>query len=177
MLIEIPVIWLITINVLAWPVIQMAVAWWATQLPAEMFDPQSSMFRPRTWEKDGDIYTHTFAIKKWKELLPDAATWFQKGFPKKTLTAADANYLARFIQETCRGEAAHWVMMGATPLFFLWNPWWADLIMIAYAVMANLPCILTQRYNRLRLTRSLSAQSSRTRFAHPSRPHGSGPLP
>jgi len=42
------------------------------------------------------------------------------------------------------------------PIFFLWNPWWADLIIVIYAVAANVPCILAQRYNRLRFHRLLA---------------------
>ncbi|MCF7734052.1 MAG: hypothetical protein K9N23_20380 [Akkermansiaceae bacterium] len=37
-----------------------------------------------------------------------------------------------------------------------WNSWWADAVMAAYAIAANLPCILAQRYNRLRLRRLLA---------------------
>ncbi len=36
-------------------------------------------------------------------------------------------------------------------LFFLWNPAWAGWVMVLYATLANGPCIITQRYNRVRL--------------------------
>ena len=35
----------------------------------------------------------------------------------------------------------------------LWNPWFLGLLMLAYAVIANLPCLIVQRYNRARLLR------------------------
>ena len=41
--------------------------------------------------------------------------------------------------------------MAAGPVFLLWNPWWLGLLMFAYAVIANLPCLIVQRYNRARL--------------------------
>jgi glycosyl-4,4'-diaponeurosporenoate acyltransferase len=41
-------------------------------------------------------------------------------------------------------------------VFFLWNPWWGDAVIIVYAIGANLPCILAQRYNRLRLRHLLA---------------------
>jgi hypothetical protein len=41
--------------------------------------------------------------------------------------------------------------IASAPVFFLWNPWWGDLIIVLYALVANLPCILVQRYNRFRL--------------------------
>ncbi|XHR29632.1 MAG: glycosyl-4,4'-diaponeurosporenoate acyltransferase [Chthoniobacteraceae bacterium] len=163
MLIELPVAWLVAINVLGWPVIHIAVSWGATQLPLDTFAPESWMFRPRKWEKGGAIYAHCVAIKRWKGCLPDAAPWFRKGFPKNKLAALAPDYLERFIQETCRSEAAHWMTMAAAPIFFLWNFWWVDLIMVFYAIMANLPCILTQRYNRLRLTRLLWERKHRPR--------------
>ena len=56
---------------------------------------------------------------------------------------------------SCIGKRA----LGCAPLFFLWNPWWADLIMLTYALMANLPCIFAQRYNRLRFQRLLARRS------------------
>jgi glycosyl-4,4'-diaponeurosporenoate acyltransferase len=46
--------------------------------------------------------------------------------------------------------------MACAPVFFLWNPWWSDLIIVAYALTANLPCILAQRYNRARFQRLLT---------------------
>ncbi len=151
--IELPAAGIVVLNIIGWPAIHFSLGWFATQLSQDFFDPQSWLFQPRHWERL--FYEHAFAIKRWKGLLPDAAPWFRHGFPKKNLSKRDPAYLARYIQETCRGEAAHWMMMLAAPIFFLWNPWWADLIMVAYALLANLPCILAQRYNRLRVTRLL----------------------
>ena len=92
-------------------------------------------------------------MRRWKGLLPDGAALFKKGFRKKKLNARDPGYMERFVKETCRGEAVHWAVLGCSFLFFLWNPWWAGLIMVVYALAANLPCIVTQRYNRIRLMR------------------------
>ena len=48
------------------------------------------------------------------------------GFAKGTLAGRKAGCLRRFIRETCRGELGHWFALGCAPVFFLWNPWWAD---------------------------------------------------
>ena len=72
------------------------------------------------------------------------------------LTGTDPDYLRRFIRETWRGELCHWLAIGGAPVFLLWNPWWGDLIIVAYALAANLPCILAQRYNRARFQRLLA---------------------
>jgi glycosyl-4,4'-diaponeurosporenoate acyltransferase len=44
-----------------------------------------------------------------------------------------------------------------TPAFVVWNPWWVEIAMVVYALAANLPCLLVQRYNRARLARLLGA--------------------
>ncbi|MGZ8762879.1 MAG: glycosyl-4,4'-diaponeurosporenoate acyltransferase CrtO family protein [Acidimicrobiia bacterium] len=36
--------------------------------------------------------------------------------------------------------------------------------MVAYAFVANIPCLLVQRYNRVRLLRVLARQKRSTRF-------------
>ncbi len=76
---------------------------------------------------------------------------FRPGFPKKKLRSRDVDYLQIFYLETCRAEYAHWLTMCGVVPFCLWNEWWAALIMLAYALIVNLPCIIAQRYNRARL--------------------------
>jgi hypothetical protein len=53
--------------------------------------------------------------------------------------------------ETGRAEYTHLFAMLPAPIFFIWNPWWGGIIMIIYAVIINVPCIIAQRYNRARL--------------------------
>ncbi|MDH4268926.1 MAG: glycosyl-4,4'-diaponeurosporenoate acyltransferase, partial [Dehalococcoidia bacterium] len=84
---------------------------------------------------------------------PDGAAVFKSGFRKKHLKNQDALYLQRFIIETCRAELAHWVIFVFSFLFFIWNAWWIGMIMVAYALIVNIPCIIAQRYNRARLKR------------------------
>lgn len=45
--------------------------------------------------------------------------------------------------------------MSAAPFFFLWNPVALGAAMVVYALVANAPCLLVQRYNRARLLRLL----------------------
>ena len=149
--IELPIAWVITLNIAGWPVIQFGLAWAFTRMPVTWFKPPE----PRAWERGGRFYEGVFGIKGWKGWLPDAARWFGGGFAKGTLAANHPDYLRRFVRETWRGEICHWVALGFAPVFFLWNPWWADLVMFGYALLANLPCIVVQRYNRLRLQRLL----------------------
>lgn len=147
--IELPIPWIVSLNALGWPSIQLALAWAFTRLPDSLFHPPS----PAEFEADGDFYQSAFRIRAWKDRLPDAATWFSGGFAKARMRQAAPEYLRRFIRETWRGELCHWTALAFTPLFFAWNPWWGDMIVTAYALSANLPCILAQRYNRIRLQR------------------------
>ena len=147
--------WLITLNIFGWITIHLGISFVCSKIPVRSFNPSSRFFKASKIENKGKIYSGFFKIKKWKNLLPDGARLFKGGFPKKNLADCSPAYLDIFILETCRAEITHWLQVSAAPVFFLWNPWWAGVIMIAYALSVNMPCILLQRYNRLRLMRVL----------------------
>ncbi|WAC21113.1 hypothetical protein OVA24_06915 [Luteolibacter sp. SL250] len=156
MWIELPVPWIIALNVITLPVLQIGCAYAFTRLPDRWFDspvPSRPPAKP----------TMPVFLRKWKRLLPDGASWFAGGFRKRSLASRDAGYLRRFISETRRGEACHWVALGLCAIPFLWNPWWGCGVISLYALAANLPCILLQRINRARLLGLLSqgGQASR----------------
>lgn len=151
MLVELSIGWVIALNIIAWAVIQLGLAWGFTQLPPERFNLDGFFARPRSWERSGRFYETVFGIKPWKDKLPDAASWFRGGFAKASLNSRSPDTLARFARETWRGEVVHWLALLALPIFCIWNPWWAVGVNAAFAAVANLPCILVQRYNRARL--------------------------
>lgn len=153
MIVTLPVIWLIVVNILAWLIIHIGIAWLGTQLPENYFDPNRWPYFSQKWESNGVVYESFFAIRIWKDLLPDGAAMFKGGFRKKNLLGWDPEYLERFEKETCRGEAVHWIVFAFSLLFFLWNPWWVGIIMVLYGIIANIPCIVAQRYNRIKLAR------------------------
>jgi glycosyl-4,4'-diaponeurosporenoate acyltransferase len=155
MLIELPDLYIVIIDFVLWFIIHISVAYIATIIPVSSINTESWLFRERNWEKNGKIYETCFKIKKWKELLPDGSAIFKKGFRKKRMTSINKEFVNRFIIETCRAEAAHWVVILFSPVFFIWNYPWAGIIMILYAMLANIPCILAQRYNRIRFKRIL----------------------
>ena len=159
MLVEVPVIWLVVANVLGWLVIHLGVAWLVTQFPDRIFRPDDWLYRSRTWESGGRFYEKTFRIRAWKDLLPDGAALFRKGFRKRRLKTGSREYLELFVRETCRGEFAHWIVLSCSLLFFLWNPLWAGCAMVGYALVVNVPCIIAQRYNRIRLSRVVARRS------------------
>lgn len=148
MRLELPIAVVIALNALMWPVIQLGLAWGFTRMPARWFDP------PRGWRCPGETparYERWFRVHLWKDSLPDGASWFAGGVPKSRIGGTSAGALRRFAIETWRGELCHWAAMAFTPLCFLWNPPWACAVMATYAVLANLPCVMVQRYNRIRI--------------------------
>jgi len=156
MLIELSIPVVIVLNITAWVVIQLGLAWAFTQMDASRFNQDGFLARTRHWERKGRVYARLFGIKRWKELLPDGASWFSCGVAKARLQGKSEDVLGQFARETWRGELVHWLALLALPVFCLWNPWWAVAVNAAYAVAANLPCILVQRYNRARLNRVLT---------------------
>ena len=135
----------IILNSGAWAAIQLGFVFIANRIPA-----QRLIVRPRNWERNGRVY-HWLAVRWWKNQLPDAGGWFANGFSKRKLRNRSKPELNRFAREARRGELAHWCAIGALPLFALWNTRVGMLINATYAAVANLPCIIAQRYNCARL--------------------------
>ena len=156
--------WIIATNILVWVVLQLGAAWAFTRMPGDWFD--------RDWTSTNStgvrIYEQIFRIKVWKDRLPDGATWFAGGVAKSKLGAVNTHAVSIKIRETWRGELCHWTVIGFLPLFVIWNPWWGVLINAFYVIVANLPCILVQKYNRVRL---LHLASRLRRIANHGDPH------
>lgn len=155
MWIDLPPLWIGLANALVIPAVHLGVSWFATRLPDSFFAaPAAGVAR---WE--GRVYEQVFRIRAWKDALPDAAPWFG-GVAKARLASRDTAYLRAFARETRRGEWAHWVQLALLNVCLLWTPLpWAWII-IGYAILSNLPCILNQRYTRLRLGRVLRRDGS-----------------
>lgn len=156
MWLDLPNLWIVTLNVIGIPAIHLGISWLYTKMDRSRFDPASPFYRERSWERDGDFYQRLFRIRLWKAKLPDAASWFD-GFAKRSLKERDPAYLQTFIAETCRGEAAHYAQILGLFLTLIWNPWpIAAGVMMVYALLSNLPCILLQRFTRARLRKLLA---------------------
>ena len=161
MLFHLPTLPTILIDIVAWFAIHMAVSFFMTRIPLSSFDTGFWLYKQRKWENDGKIYTRIFRVKSWKKRLPDGAALFKDGFEKKHLKGLDNVYLDNFIRDTCRAELTHWIICLFGPVFLVGNLWWVGIVMIVYAISVNLPCIINQRYNRIRLKRVYSKRESR----------------
>jgi len=149
--VSLPLGWTILVNAAAWLVIHLGVSFFSSRLPLRWFHPDRGLFRSREWERGGRLYERVFRIRAWKRILPDGAAVFRSGFRKRRMLGRASGYCRTFVLETCRAELCHWLVFALVPLFFVWNPWYVAWPMVPYAVAANAPCIVAQRFNRPRL--------------------------
>jgi glycosyl-4,4'-diaponeurosporenoate acyltransferase len=141
----------LVVDVLAWTVLGVATGYLAHRLPVRWLERDLGPLRLAAFERGGTWYERRLHVKRWKHRLPDAGLVFRGGQAKADLVRPDRTALAAFAVETRRAEIVHLCLLVAGPLFVLWNPWDLALVMIAYAVVANLPCLVVQRYNRTRV--------------------------
>ncbi|MEY2447892.1 MAG: glycosyl-4,4-diaponeurosporenoate acyltransferase [Acidimicrobiaceae bacterium] len=148
---------MVALDVTVWGAWSALVGYVAHRRPAPAFGRDSWLYRLRAVERGGRLYER-FGIKRWKDRLPEAGALFTGGISKRSVRTRDRDVLERFVIETRRAEWTHWTIMLAAPVFLVWNWWWVEIVMVAYALAANLPCLLVQRYNRARLARLLRTQ-------------------
>ncbi len=151
------------VDATAWFALSVAIGWRAHRLPLAALAHDRALTRLRPWERDGRWYERRLRIGRWKGRLPEGGDVFADGFSKATLRSRTTEHLERFVAETRRAELVHWQLLAASALFGLWNrpALWAA--MVAYAIVANLPFIAIQRYNRARLLRILDRRAQRSR--------------
>lgn len=148
--------WLVLTNSIAWPVIHISIGYLSQKIPDSLLDHDLWLFRIRLWEKDGAVYKEIFRVRRWKSWLPSGGTVFRGGFSLRHVESHRPDYLQKWVLESCRAELTHWISIPPVVLFFLWNPILGDILNMIYVVLANLPCIMVQRYNRPRLLALLS---------------------
>ena len=138
-----------------WPIFQFT----AFHVASKIFDcylsPYAKAFRPLAWEKNGEIYNSLFRIHRWKRYLPDGGAIVKKDFNKKKLASFSKANLEKFLEESCRAELSHFIAITPFWLFGFIAPIEVVPFMLIYALAANVPCIMAQRYNRPRIERVL----------------------
>jgi glycosyl-4,4'-diaponeurosporenoate acyltransferase len=149
----------IVADVIAWGVFHAATGYAAHRLDDGRLGRDGWLLRPRRFEDAGRWYRRRLRIHRWKDRVPDAGDLFRGGVSKRHLPAYDVAGLQLFARETRRAELAHWWAMSCGPVFVLWNPPLAAGLLVGYGVLANLPFILIQRYNRFRIQSLLERRS------------------
>lgn len=146
------------LNFATFPILMMSVGYWATHRTMNFDAHFHPLYKIRLRET-AQVYEKIVFIRIWKDWLPDGAVLFTTGFQKKKLARRDEAYLREFVTETCRGEIAHWIDIALLPLFWIWNPFWSSVIVTIFGILINLPCIITQRYNRIRFLQVLQKKA------------------
>ncbi|MGD6793383.1 hypothetical protein [Metabacillus indicus] len=146
------------VNIAAWVGIHLSVSLLTSKMNSRQVCRFNWIWNEKTVEKSGRLYERLM-IKRWKDRMPEAGGLFPGGVSKKHLHAVKD--MERFVLETKRGELSHWIQLIAFLLFFIWNTPAAVLINGLYAACFNLPFIMIQRYNRIRLNRALSKRKTK----------------
>ncbi len=146
---------------LLWPVLQLSTALVVRVMPARFFSVANPLFRTATFEKDGRIYERYLRIKRWKKYLPDGSAITGVGLKKKRLEDVSDAMLYYYIEESCRAELIHLLAIPPFILFGFFCPPPVVFFMLFYALAVNLPCLITQRYNRPRIERILKRRSKK----------------
>jgi glycosyl-4,4'-diaponeurosporenoate acyltransferase len=147
-------------DAIVWAAWSAVVGYAAHRLPDDRLAEDGALTRLQAVERDGRIYERV-RIRRWKDRLPELGDAFPGGVSKRVLRSGASADLRRLVAETRRAELVHWAIPAIVPVFALWNPAALMAAMVAYAVVANLPCLVVQRYNRGRLLRVLALRERR----------------
>jgi len=128
-------------------------------LPLSWLAHDTWLTRPRSFERSGSTYQRWLRIRSWKDRVPEQGALFPGGYSKRHLGGRGTEQLQRFVAETRRAELVHWGNLAAGPLFLLWCPPLLGAVMILFGIVAHLPFIVIQRYNRARLQRILARRN------------------
>jgi len=137
------------LNVVVWVAASGAVGWWFAARPWQSMLTPGPLTTLRRWETRRR-YERLLRVRLWKDLLPEAGTWFG-GISKRRLPTSAQGRLQRFFAESLRAERVHLVSATVITSTMAWTRGWWMLVTIAFAVIVNAPCIVVARYNRLRV--------------------------
>lgn len=138
-----------------WLIILVSSTIFCFKLPDGYFSNNSFIFKERKWEKGGLLYENLFRVRRWKRFLPDGGAVIKNGYKKKHLSDYSKEGLEKFVIESCRAEMTHLLPILPFWVFGFFTPPRVIFYMLIYAVAFNLPCIITQRYNRPRFIKLL----------------------
>lgn len=147
----------VLIFIVLWFVFQLSAALLCLKIPDCFFNYNSFLFRERKWEKGGEIYEKLFKVRKWKGYLPDGGAVTKNGYRKKNFKDHTKKGYEKFIVESCRAELVHLLSIFPFWVFGFFAPFYVVPIMFIYALAVNIPCIITQRFNRPRFIKIMNS--------------------
>ena len=75
----------VVVNVAAWAFFHAVTGYAAHRIPSRRLQRDSWLLRPRPLELDGHLYER-LAIRRWKDVLPEAGAFFPGGVSKRQLS-------------------------------------------------------------------------------------------
>jgi len=141
-----------------WFCFQFGAAWFCFCMSDSYFLKDSFLYQTRSWEKKSNIYKK-LKVKRWKKYLPDGGGLFKGGYAKRQLKDFSTENLNKFLIESRRAELTHWLAICPFWVFGFFAPLHVVWIMLVYALVVNMPCIIAQRYNRPRIMELLSKKN------------------
>jgi len=133
-----------------WATFGVGSGWVANRIPACRLDGDTWITKIRPFEDRGSWYARHLRVRVWKRRLPEAGALFQGGVSKASLPGFGRTELETFARETRRAELVHWANVGFGATFLVWNPWPIGALMVLFGLVAHLPFVVVQRYNRAR---------------------------
>ncbi len=135
-------------------------------LPKKWFSYEAFPYKQFKWEQGGAVYNR-LRIRKWQKAVPDMSRIFSRWMPPKKLSGCpNAETLELMLQETCIAEFTHgWLCVAGLACIRIWPGPGGVILTFVYIALGNLPFILIQRYNRLRLAKLMEKTGRKTTIA------------
>ena len=131
-------------NALYWFVIQMIIAQLGTYISRKCLENGHIYFKSWPIEQEGQLWQKVVKVQYWKNSTIISKSNFDK--------SSHADEVRQFILETRRAEFVHLLSI-APVIVFAKSSSSVKMINLVYVVIANVPCIIVQRYNRPKLER------------------------
>ncbi|CDR26156.1 Glycosyl-4%2C4-diaponeurosporenoate acyltransferase precursor [Staphylococcus schweitzeri] len=137
-----------------WLIVQLNIAKLGTRIPDKYFRQKHIIFKSFNFEKHGKFWHQWFYVKKWKHKILDGYQFNQNIYDQRHLVTINTYEVEKMIIETKRAELIH--LLSILPvIMFNKSSRLVKYTNIFYTIIANVPIIIVQRYNRPRLTQLL----------------------
>ena len=162
-----PTMQTIILDIVMWVIFHFSIGYLSARIPIQKFNPDNFLFKTHKWEKNGLIYDKIFKVKSWKGIIPSGAALYTDAYEVRHINDFSVENLKVWVQESCRSEFCHILMIFPGFLFFLWNSIEIGWVMVGYAVLNNIIPIIMQRYNRPRVKKMLQYMERSKKYSLP----------
>ncbi|MGP0637613.1 glycosyl-4,4'-diaponeurosporenoate acyltransferase [Staphylococcus xylosus] len=138
---------------LYWFIVQMIIAQLGTRISYKFLEKDNKYFRSWNFEQEGRLWQQLVKVQHWKNYLPDGQNINPNIKSKETFDCSkNMSEVQQFILETRRAEIVHLLSIFPVIAFFKSSKQ-IKIINFVYVIIANVPCMIVQRYNRPKLIR------------------------